>query len=319
MIARAGKRSVGTIPYAVDPCNRCTQMRRVARRKSRQIRSIGQKTVTPEHERVRIAVVLSAGGLRGAAHVGVLRQLILHGVPIERIVGVSAGAVIAAYYAAVGLELEELIDDAERFRGRHLLAYSVNVHFDHRFEARVGPFCGVIPGRLRQLEAARFDHLHHGIRRLGIVCHDLSSREPKYFCTGHSTGITLDEAVRASASIPHLFPAIPVTRGDERWRLTDGGVSDPVPAAFARSPSMGATHLIVSDTRWIGLVPPTDARTVWIRPRLAHTGTLWSPRRGLLAAVRGGEAAVTEDVLRRVLGWVGSEAKTRSLTPDSFS
>jgi NTE family protein len=261
------------------------------------------KSVTRALEPVRIAVVLSAGGLRGAAHVGVLRELIRHGVPVDRIVGVSAGAVIAAYYAAVGLELDELIEDAQRFRGRHLLAYSVNVHFDHRFEPRVGRWCGVIPSRLRQLEAARFDRLHHGIRQLGIVCHDLASRQPRYFSTGESHGVSLDEAVRASASIPHLFPAIPVQRGDEHWRLTDGGVSDPVPTTFARSVSIGATHVIVSDTRWIGTVPPTDSDTIWLRPRLAHTGTLWSPRRGLLAAVRGGEEAVTADILRKIEGW----------------
>jgi NTE family protein len=262
------------------------------------------KTVTREPDPIRIAVVLSAGGLRGAAHVGVLRELIRHGVPFDRIVGVSAGAVIAAYYAAVGLDLDDLIEDAERFRGRHLLAYSVNVHFDHRFEPRVGRWCGVIPSRLRQLEAARFDRLHHGIHRLGIVCHDLASRQAKYFSTGQSHGLSLDQAVRASAAIPHLFPAIPVNCGDECWRLTDGGVSDPVPTTFARSASIGATHVIVSDTRWVGATPQTDSTTVWVRPRLAHTGTLWSPRRGLLAAVRGGEAAVTAEVLTRVSAWL---------------
>ena len=41
---------------------------------------------------VRVAVVLSAGGLRGAAHAGVLRQLVRHGIRIDAIVGVSAGA-----------------------------------------------------------------------------------------------------------------------------------------------------------------------------------------------------------------------------------
>src|SRR5258705_11379110 len=104
-----------------------------------------QETATAEHKPVRIGVVLSAGGLRGAAHVGVLRQLVRHGIPIDRIVGVSAGAVIAAYYAAVGLELDEFTADAERFRGRHLLAYSLNVLFDYRFENRLGRWCGVIP------------------------------------------------------------------------------------------------------------------------------------------------------------------------------
>ena len=64
----------------------------------------------------RVAVVLSAGGLRGAAHVGVLRKLIQHGVSIDAIVGVSAGAVIGAYYAAVGLSIDELIHDADVFQ-----------------------------------------------------------------------------------------------------------------------------------------------------------------------------------------------------------
>src|SRR5215813_9019341 len=104
-----------------------------------------------------IGVVLSAGGLRGAAHVGVLRQLVRHGVAIDTIVGVSAGAIVAAYYAAVGLDLDELIADAETFRGRHLLTYSVNVHLGYRFEGRVRRWCGVIPDRLRQLERASFD------------------------------------------------------------------------------------------------------------------------------------------------------------------
>jgi NTE family protein len=261
----------------------------------------------PEQQNpVRIAMVMSAGGLRGAAHVGVLLELLRHGVPIDRIVGVSAGAVIAAYYAAVGLDLEDLFADAERFRGRHLLAYSLNVHLKYRFEAQVRRWCGVIPDRLRQLESATFDRLHHGVCRLGIVCHDLATSQPVYFSTEQSHGIPLHEAVRASASIPHLFPAIPIIHGPSRqsWRLIDGGVSDPVPTTFARSPSIGATHVIVSDTRWIGSVPPTDSTTVWVRPCLLHTGTLWSPRRGLMAAVRGGQAAVTAEVLHRVFRWL---------------
>src|SRR5438552_3956303 len=127
-------------------------------------------SVNSGSERVRVAVVLSAGGLRGAAHVGVLRQLVRHGIPIDVIVGVSA-----------------------------------------------------------------------------------------------------------SASIPRLFPAVPILCGQEECLLTDGGVSDPVPLAFARRPAIAATHVIVSDCRWCGTVSATDEKTVWIRPRLASTGTLWAP------------------------------------------
>jgi predicted acylesterase/phospholipase RssA len=249
-----------------------------------------------------VALVLSAGGLRGAAHVGVLRKLIRHGVSIDAIVGVSAGAIVAAYYAAVGLTIDELIHDAEIFRGRHLLAYSLNVQSGHRYEEAIAAWCGVIPDRLRQLESATFDRLHHGVRHLGIVCHDVRARRPRYFTSALNRGPALSDLVRASAAIPHLFPPVSVTCNDIEWRLTDGGVSDPVPIAFARG-GISATHVIVSDCRWFGRVPSVDDSTVWIRPRMAHTGTLWSPRRGLLASIASGETAVTDDVLTRIRKW----------------
>jgi NTE family protein len=236
--------------------------------------------------------------------VGVLRALARHGVPIHAIVGASAGAVVGASYAAVGMDPEELIADAKAFRGRHLLVYSLHVQLGNRFDRAFESRCGVIPHRLRQLEAATFERLHHGVLRLGVVCHDIAADRPRYFGTGLADSIGLAEAVRASASIPRLFPPLSITWRNEQLLLTDGGLSDPVPVQFARS--LGATHVIVSDCRLIGRVPPTDPTTVWIRPRLASTGTLWSPRRGLLATAWQGEAGVTQENLDRIRGWLVS-------------
>lgn len=270
-----------------------------------------------DNEAVRIGVVLSAGGLRGAAHAGVLWQLVRHGVPLHAIVGVSAGAVVAAYYAAVGLELEEMIQDAETLRGRHVLAHSLSVRCGPRFAPSLRSWCGVIPHRLQQLEGASFERLYHGVRRLGIVCHDLLTRRPHYFGTGLDPTITLSEAVRASASIPQLFPAVSVCTDGERLDLTDGGVSDPLPLTFARLPVMGATHIVVSDCRSAGDFPPVDTRVLWIRPSLPATGTLWSPRLGLRLTVGAGEAAVTADVLRVIKGWLTAGSKRPALTAAS--
>ena len=252
---------------------------------------------------MRIGVVLSGGGLRGAAHVGVLRRLVAESIPIDVLVGVSAGAVIAAYYAAAGLTLGELASDAINFRGHHLLLHSLNVQLRRRFERALAPRCGVIPDRLRQLESARFDTLHHGVSGLGIGCHDVLTGLPRYFATGADHGVALHTVVRASASIPMLFPSIPVVNGRERWLLTDGGVSDPVPIAFARRPPLAAARIIVSDCRWIGTRPRVDEHTVWIRPRMPGTGTIWT-RHGLASAVRYGEAAVTHEVLERIRTWL---------------
>ena len=253
---------------------------------------------------VRVAVVLSGGGLRGAGHIGVLQQLVAHGIPIDIIVGASAGAVVAAYYAAVGLRLDELISDARKFRGRHLLAHSLNVRLGYRLDPILSGASGLIPTRLEQLECATFDRLHHGIRGLGIVCHELKTGRPRYFSTGSDWGVCVSDVVRASASIPGLFPSVPVQYGEERLLLTDGGISDCLPIAFARRPPLSATHVIVSDCRWLAIgAPENSEHLIYVRPSLFSTGTLWAPSSTLRAAVRHGAAAVTDEILDRARSW----------------
>lgn len=254
----------------------------------------------------RIALVLSGGGLRGAGHIGVLEQLIAHDIPIDVIVGSSAGAIVAAYYAAVGLTLDELVRDARHFRGRHMIAHSLNVRLHHRLDRVLGKLSGLIPSRLEQLERATFDRLHHGIRAVGVVCHDLRSGRPRYFATGRDQGVRFSEVVRASASIPFLFPSAPVRCAGEELLLTDGGVSDCLPIAFAKQPPLSATHLIVSDCRSLATNCPESAEhenVIYLRPRLLATGTLWAPASTLLAAVRQGAAVITDEVLERIARW----------------
>jgi predicted acylesterase/phospholipase RssA len=255
---------------------------------------------------VRIGLVLSGGGLRGASHVGVLQQLVEHDVPINVIVGSSAGAVIAAYYAAVGLTLDELIEDARNFRGRHLLAHSLNVRLRGPLAGALTKLSGLIPERLAQLESATFDRLHHNVRGIGVACHDVASGRPRYFATGADRGVRLSDVVRASASIPLLLPPICVESPNDHTTmlLTDGGVSDCLPVAFAKQPPLGATHLIVSDCRWLaGRRPPSSGRAVYVRPRLSSTGTLWAPASTLASAVREGRRAVTREALETIHGW----------------
>lgn len=58
-------------------------------------------------QRPKVAVVLSGGGAKGAAHVGVLRVLEEYGIPIDMITGTSMGALIGGLYA-VGNSVDEL-------------------------------------------------------------------------------------------------------------------------------------------------------------------------------------------------------------------
>lgn len=253
---------------------------------------------------IRIGVVLSAGGLRGAAHLGVLRKLTASAVPLDVIVGVSAGAVIAAYYAAVGLTVEEMIADARVFRGRHLVAHSLNLRSHRWLAALLEPLAGVIPSRLRQLESGRFERLHHGVHAIGVVCHDLTHGRPRYLSTADHGAVPLYDAVATSASIPSMFPSRPIEYGGRVCEFTDGGVSDSLPVGFARTAGLDATHLVVSDCRSRGAPMLERPDAVYIRPSLGTTRVLRAPRASLLAAVAAGERAVTDAMVTRIRGWL---------------
>jgi predicted acylesterase/phospholipase RssA len=116
-------------------------------------------------------------------------------------------------------------------------------------------------------------------------------------------GIALHEVVKASASIPMLFPPVAVDCEGERWLLTDGGISDSVPIELARRPPLLADRIIVSDCRWIGIRPRVEEHMVWIRPRMPGTGIIWT-RQGLASAVQRGEDAVTPQMLERIRAWL---------------
>ncbi|MBI1745844.1 MAG: patatin-like phospholipase family protein [Acidobacteria bacterium] len=254
--------------------------------------------------KTRVGVILSAGGLRGAAHLGILRRLLRHGIPIDLLVGVSAGAIIAAFYAAVGLSIEEMIEEARHFRGRHIVLHGLTLRSPEFAKPFLRRFCGVIPRRLAQLESAGFDRLHHGVQGLGIVCHDLLSGRPVYFATGRDHHVTLAEVVKASAAIPGVIPSRIVERGGHKFRLVDGGLSDSLPIEFARNQSLGATHLIICDCRSLSKELPSGDERVYIKPHIDDTAILWSPGATLLKAVHQGEKAVTDTVLQKIYSWL---------------
>lgn len=257
-----------------------------------------------------VAVILSAGGLRGVAHLGVLRQLQRHDVPIDAMIGVSAGAIIAGYFAGVGLTAEEMIAEAPCFKGRHLAMHGITLHAPQALRPMLRRFCGIIPHRLSQLDAGRFDRLYNGVNTLGIVCHDLLEDRPIYFSSLMTRGASLAQVVRASASVPGLIPSRTISCDGRQMRLVDGGISDSLPIAFARADDFRATRFIVSDCRRYALDPPSGDDVVYIRPTLNTTRTFKAPAATLMETVEQGEAAVTADVVRRIHGWLAAPART---------
>jgi NTE family protein len=213
-----------------------------------------------EPARPRIGLVLSGGGARGAAHIGVLEVLDELHVPIDAIAGTSMGAVIGGLYASgmSGREIDALlssVDWQDAFRDRPQRAdlafrrkqedldYLVNIPLGVRGRRLMIPR-GLVQGqKLTQLlrratlpaaAALDFDHLP---TRLRVIATDLESGDTVVMKDGD-----LVTAVRASMSAPGVFA--PVER--EGRLLVDGGLTENLPVDVARA--MGVDVLIVVDT-----------------------------------------------------------------------
>ena len=209
-----------------------------------------------------LTLVLSGGGARGLAHIGVLRVLDSLGIRPRTVVGTSMGALIGAMYASgrSGAEIDSLV------RGLHFstlfhrytpvtlltagdftspvtaLAPTFVVEFKGGSlslqspvarEPEINALLNQILLRGNLTAAGDFDRLP---RRFRAVATDMKKREPVVLRDGD-----LAEAVRASIAIPVVFT--PVER--EGRLLLDGGLEANVPVDAARAG--GAATVLVSD------------------------------------------------------------------------
>src|SRR3712207_235006 len=158
-----------------------------------------------------VGVVLSGGGARGSAHLGVIEELLAAGVEIDRIGGTSMGALVAGLIAS-----GSTVDEAAAAMARELIERNplsdytvplVALTRGRRAEGMIRRLCGE-----RTIESLELDFF--------AVAADLIANEAVEFRTG-----PLAEAVGSSAAIPGYVP--PVALGDRL--LVDGGVLNNLP------------------------------------------------------------------------------------------
>ena len=211
------------------------------------------------HEGPRIGLVLSGGGARGAAHIGVLEVLEELQVPIDSISGTSMGAIVGGLYA-VGLSPAEIREELEAIDWDDMFRdgpprsdltlrrrtddadWAVDFALGFRDGALVLPR-GLVQGQKLELLLERlivprarsrhFDALPIPFR---AVATDLETGEGVVFSHGE-----LALALRASMSVPGAFAPAEV---DGRLYV-DGGVANNLPVDAVRE--MGAEVVIAVD------------------------------------------------------------------------
>ena len=172
-----------------------------------------------------IGLALSGGAARGIAHIGVLRALEEHEIPIKLISGTSVGAIIAALYA-FDIELDEI--------GR--FAKSLNLSKVSSFKlSKYGLFDN---HNLKDLLCEYIDdsRIEDSKLPLAIIATDISSGEKVILKSG-----SVCDAVCASSAIPGLFAPVII----DNQSLVDGGLVQNLPVSVLKE--MGADYLIGSD------------------------------------------------------------------------
>lgn len=199
----------------------------------------------------RIALVLGGGGLKGFAHIGVLRALAERGIEPVVVAGTSIGALIGASYAA-GTEVALMADRARALKRKDL--FRIN-HMGMVLERMRNPSI-YLEEPLRQLVAesvpdVRFDELR---RRLLVNTVDLARGTQVVWGLRGLRDVSIADAVYASCALPGFFP--PGMVGDRP--CIDGGVLDNLPVAIA---ARGMDAVIAVDVGSTQLVPKHDVTT----------------------------------------------------------
>ena len=212
--------------------------------------------------RPRIGLVLSGGGARGIAQIGVLEVLQKLRVPIAAIAGTSMGAVVGGLYAS-GLTARQIaamvrsLNWQEAFRDQPprqdltLRRKEEDENFLVHFRIGVRNWHLVLPQGLIEgqsltellrrltLPVARITNFNDLPTPFRAVATDLATGKEVVMSWGDLTS-----AMRASMSAPGVFA--PVPRNGRL--LVDGGLSDNVPIDVARA--MGVNVLIVVDVSY---------------------------------------------------------------------
>ncbi len=187
----------------------------------------------PKEKRPTVGLVLSAGSLRGVAHVGVIKVLEQADFPVDVVAGTSMGAVVGSLYAAgwSADRLERFGSSLEIGSGTNLGAISLLrlVLFDKLLSSKATE-----DFFRKNFSGIRFEELP---KPFACVAMDIHTGESIVFREGD-----LAKAVRSSMNLPGIFAPI-----EYRHRyLVDGGVVNYIPVDAARL--IGADWVLASVT-----------------------------------------------------------------------
>lgn len=214
---------------------------------------------TISKERPKIGLVLSGGGAKGAAHIGVLKVLEKQNIPIDYVVGTSIGAYVGGLYA-LGYEADEIEkimlnlpwdksysdfiprESLSLKNKNHRDQYNISFRLgysDGQLKAPSGLLLGQSAGKLLKLstdvvaQVESFDNLAIPYRAIAT---NLATAKAVVLQKGSIT-----QAMSASAAVPGVLEPVNI----DGQLLVDGGIANNMPIDVVKA--MGADIVIAVD------------------------------------------------------------------------
>ena len=175
------------------------------------------------------ALVLSSGGLVGWLYAHSLKNLKTHLSEIESFSGTSVGALIATLCCFI--DYDEILDILPKsFGSINLKELSLNLFlksfgFSNHLELVVNFVKNIINEKLNLCDPTLKEFYNKTQKNLFICAYNVKSKSIVYFNHENNGDVKLCDALRASASIPFIFPCCKIN--DEYY--IDGAVKDPIP------------------------------------------------------------------------------------------
>lgn len=228
----------------------------------------------------KIALVLSGGGAKGAAHIGVLKVLEKYQIPIDMIVGTSVGSIVGAMYAIgyrpeeietliLGLKFRELLSDSKQKGSKTIeneinsVKYPLKLHMDK--EGKLSTPMGVLNGQniyfqlknifARAADIQNFDDLPIAYR---AVSTNITQNKEEVIASGD-----LSLAAFRSMAIPGIISPVPYQKNF----YVDGGVVNNFPVDVAIA--MGADVIIGVDITANAIRITSDSNALTVINKIA--------------------------------------------------
>ncbi|MTH53165.1 patatin family protein [Bacillus mangrovi] len=196
-------------------------------------------------EELDTGLVLEGGGMRGVYTAGVLEYFMEKKLYFPYVVGVSAGACMAASYLSRQMDRNRTVNIDYAGDPKYL---SLQNYIKSRQLFGMDYIFDEIPNRLVPFD---FEAFSNSTEKLVIGTTDCRTGKPVYFSKPQSIGDLLT-VIRASSSLPFIAPMVPY----RDMLLMDGGIVDSIPIRKAEADGMQKNVIILTRNEGYRKAPP---------------------------------------------------------------